>query len=59
MSSDSTGRKQGLGLLGMQERVRLVNGQIVIRPHVGRGTTVNVAVPLTLPDGAHRNGNNF
>ena len=59
LSSDSARRKQGLGLLGMQERVRLVNGQIIIRPHAGRGTTVNVAVPLTLNGVAHRNGNNF
>lgn len=35
-----------LGLLGMQERVRLVNGQIAIRPRVGKGTTINVLVPL-------------
>ena len=58
-SGESGGRKQGLGLLGMQERVRLVNGQIVIRPHAGRGTTVNVAVPLIVNGVAHGNGSNF
>ncbi len=50
---DFAERKQGLGLLGMQERVRLVNGQFTIRPQPGKGTTVNVAVPLNL-NGASR-----
>jgi PAS domain S-box-containing protein len=39
-------RKQRLGLLGMQERVRLVNGRFVIKPEPGRGTTVRVTVPF-------------
>jgi signal transduction histidine kinase len=39
-------RKQRLGLLGMQERVRLVNGQFSIRPKAGEGTTVIVTIPL-------------
>jgi signal transduction histidine kinase len=43
---DSQKTKQHLGLLGMRERVRLVNGQIAIRPQLGKGTTVNVEVPL-------------
>jgi PAS domain S-box-containing protein len=40
-------KKQRLGLLGMQERVRLVNGQFSIQPDPGRGTTVRVTVPLS------------
>jgi len=40
-------QKQRLGLLGMQERVRLVNGQFSIKPRPGRGTTVRVIVPFT------------
>jgi signal transduction histidine kinase len=38
--------KQGLGLLGMQERVRLVNGRFNINPDPSRGTTVRVVVPF-------------
>jgi PAS domain S-box-containing protein len=39
-------QKQRLGLLGMQERVRLVNGQFSIEPLAGRGTTVRVTIPF-------------
>jgi signal transduction histidine kinase len=52
-------RKQCLGLLGMQERVRLVNGQIAILPHLGKGTTVNVAIPLLTNGAVSRRQNNF
>jgi signal transduction histidine kinase len=38
--------KQPLGLLGMQERVRLVNGQFAIESVPKRGTTVRVQIPL-------------
>lgn len=33
------------GLIGMTERVRLVNGNITIKPELGKGTTVFVEVP--------------
>jgi len=46
-SAKSNGR---LGLLGMQERVRLVNGQFTVRPQPGKGTTVRVVIPLNLSD---------
>jgi PAS domain S-box-containing protein len=36
-----------LGLLGMQERVRLVNGEFAIESEPGRGTTVRVDIPFT------------
>ena len=39
-------QRQRLGLLGMQERVRLVNGQFSVRPEPGRGTTVRVTIPF-------------
>jgi nitrate/nitrite-specific signal transduction histidine kinase len=43
----TSARSQGrLGLLGMQERVRLVNGQFAIRPQPGKGTTVRVVIPF-------------
>ena len=35
-----------LGLLGMQERVRLINGTFVIKAQPGKGTTVRVVIPL-------------
>jgi PAS domain S-box-containing protein len=37
---------QRLGLLGMRERVRLVNGEFNIHPRPGKGTTVRVVIPL-------------
>jgi signal transduction histidine kinase len=41
---------QRLGLLGMQERVRLINGEFAIESRSGQGTTVRVRIPL-LPGG--------
>lgn len=38
--------KQRLGLLGMQERVRLVKGMFSIQPRPGLGTTVRVTLPF-------------
>ena len=38
--------KKRLGLLGMQERVRLVNGRFAIKSVPGKGTTVTVEVPF-------------
>jgi signal transduction histidine kinase len=43
---NSAKSRQRLGLLGMQERVRLVNGRFVIRPQPGKGTTVRVVIPF-------------
>ncbi len=43
------GRRR-LGLLGMQERVRLVNGTFSIESVRGRGTTIRVEIPIR-PDG--------
>jgi signal transduction histidine kinase len=42
--ADSSG--QGLGLVSMKERVRLVRGQFSIRSQPGLGTTISVVVPL-------------
>ncbi len=38
--------KKRLGLLGMQERVRLVNGNFAVESEVGKGTTVRVEIPV-------------
>ena len=40
------GRSQRLGLLGLQERVRLVNGEFAIESIPKRGTTVRVQIPI-------------
>ena len=39
--------KGGLGLISMEERVRLVNGTFSIRSQPGKGTYVNVRLPLS------------
>jgi signal transduction histidine kinase len=38
--------KSGLGILGMQERARLVGGKIDIHGLEGAGTTITVRVPV-------------
>jgi PAS domain S-box-containing protein len=45
----ANGHASRLGLLGMQERVRLVNGQFAIESAPRRGTTVRVEIPLSSP----------
>lgn len=40
-------RAGGLGLSSMQERVRLVRGTIAIHSSIGKGTRVELIVPLT------------
>ena len=40
---------RGLGLTGMEERVRALGGQFVIAPRLGGGTVVHVVIPLTSP----------
>jgi PAS domain S-box-containing protein len=37
------------GLMGMQERVRLINGQFTIASKPGHGTTVSVEIPFHAP----------
>lgn len=37
---------QSLGLLGMQERIQLIGGQIAIQSRPGRGTEIRVRVPI-------------
>ena len=37
---------QGLGLVSMQERLRLVNGDLAIESRIGGGTTVRARVPV-------------
>jgi signal transduction histidine kinase len=44
------GESKRLGLLGMQERVRLLNGRLLVRSAPGAGTTLVAEVPLHLVD---------
>jgi two-component system, NarL family, sensor kinase len=41
-------KRGGLGLISMEERVRLVNGKFSIRSQPGSGTVVEVFVPLSV-----------
>ena len=40
-------RGRGFGLVGIEDRARLVGGRAAIRSAPGRGTTITVTVPLT------------
>jgi two-component system sensor histidine kinase UhpB len=51
-TGEAVTRKQ-LGLIGMQERVSLVNGAMKIESTLGEGTTVRVYVPLHIEEDAH------
>jgi signal transduction histidine kinase len=41
---------RALGLVGMQERVRLIGGELVIQSRPGTGTSIRVRVPLSRSD---------
>jgi signal transduction histidine kinase len=38
---------QGLGLISMKERLKLVDGQLCIESKPGQGTTIRARVPLS------------
>jgi two-component system sensor histidine kinase DegS len=38
--------KSGMGLMGMQERLRLVNGQFAVESEPGKGTTIRATIPF-------------
>jgi two-component system CheB/CheR fusion protein len=46
--------KGGLGLISMEERVRLINGKFSIQSQPGKGTIVEVFVPLVSAEGADK-----
>ncbi|HSL06096.1 MAG TPA: ATP-binding protein, partial [Nitrospiraceae bacterium] len=48
-SEQSRNGSHGLGLLGMKERVALVQGELLVSSTVGKGTRVQVAV--LVPEG--------
>jgi len=39
-------REDGLGLLGMKERIELVDGRLTVESGSGQGTTIAVEVPV-------------
>ena len=45
LQNSARGRRR-LGLLGMQERVRLVHGRFAVKANPGKGTTVQVDIPF-------------
>ena len=52
---DARGRSRpGLGIVSMQERVRLMEGEFSIHSEPGRGTVVKVFIPLTQDIGQER-----
>lgn len=42
----TTKEKGGLGLMGMQERLRLVNGQLSVASQPSKGTTIQAMIPV-------------
>jgi hypothetical protein len=44
--SERGSSRQGLGIISMKERVRLVQGEFSIQSQTGKGTTVRVSIPL-------------
>ncbi len=55
-SGFDTVRVRGMGLLGMEERVRHLGGTFEIDSKPGRGTLLQVRLPLTALNGNGRNG---
>jgi nitrate/nitrite-specific signal transduction histidine kinase len=42
---ETSANPQGLGIISMKERLKLVNGQLILHSIPGRGTEIWVAVP--------------
>ncbi|HET9372557.1 MAG TPA: sensor histidine kinase [Vicinamibacterales bacterium] len=47
---DMARRRDGLGLRGIEERVKELDGTMTISPAVGRGTVLSISVPLPASD---------
>ena len=47
--TETTKAKRGLGLISMEERLKLVNGTLSIESQTQRGTTIHAHVPLAEP----------
>lgn len=44
---DNAAKGQSMGLIGMQERIRFLNGSIFIESDTGQGTEIRVRIPLS------------
>ncbi|GAA4376889.1 PAS domain S-box protein [Hymenobacter koreensis] len=44
---NSTKKREGIGLAGIRNRVGLLGGQLTIQSQPGKGTTVNIELPIT------------
>jgi two-component system sensor histidine kinase UhpB len=47
----AAGHSGGLGLVSIEERVRLIQGRVAIRSEPGAGTVIDVCVPLSVDGG--------
>ena len=52
--SESPGAKQGLGLVSMRERLRLVGGDISVDSRSSSGTQINASVPMAMGNDVRR-----
>lgn len=43
---DTYSKKECFGLLGMKERIQILNGEITINASPGKGTNINISVPI-------------
>jgi signal transduction histidine kinase len=53
---ESISKRAGLGLLGMRERVHLAHGHMVVQSAPGKGTSIEVRVPILEGAGAIKSG---
>jgi PAS domain S-box-containing protein len=47
---EKSARKEGIGIRSMEERARLVDGRLEVRSEPGNGTTIQVWVPVDVPE---------
>jgi signal transduction histidine kinase len=53
------GPRSGFGLAGMKERVEMVNGKIIVSSSKGKGTTIDISIPLDgNNEGKEKDGSN-
>ncbi len=43
---EKVGQKPGLGLASMEERARLIKGKFIVQSQIGKGTAIEIRVPL-------------
>jgi signal transduction histidine kinase len=56
---ETSANSQGLGLISMKERLKLVNGQLTLHSIPGRGTEIWVAVPDAEDTSDYRNNSQY